>query len=140
ELELYGLRKDDSEFPVEISLCPMEVDHGTLVTATIKDITKRLRAEEERVRIIVETANEAYVRMNASGIIIGWSPEAEATFGWPAADVVGRRVSETIIPPQFRESHVQGLQRFLATGEGPILKRRIELTALHRDGHEFPVA
>jgi PAS domain S-box-containing protein len=139
DLELYGLRKDGSEFPVEISLCPMKADLGTLVTATIKDITKRLRAEEERVRIIVETASEAYVRMNASGEITAWSLEAEATFGWPATDVLGRRLSETIIPPQFRESHLQGLKRFLATGEGPFLKRRIELTALHRDGHLFPV-
>jgi PAS domain S-box-containing protein len=139
ELELYGLRKDGSEFPVEISLCPMKTDSGTLVTATIKDITKRLRAEEERVRVIVETASEAYVRMNASGEITAWSPEAEATFGWPATDAIGRKLSDTIMPPEYREAHIRGLKRFLATGDGPFLRRRIELTALHRDGHEFPV-
>jgi PAS domain S-box-containing protein len=138
-LELYGLRKDGSEFPVEISLCPMKADGETLVTAVIKDVTKRRREEEERVRIIVESANEAYVKMNASGEITGWSPEAETTFGWRAADVIGKQLSETIIPAQYREAHIHGLKRFLATGEGPILKRRIELTALHRDGREFPV-
>ena len=50
-----------------------------------------------------------------------------------------RSVAETIIPPQYREAHTNGLRHFLATGEGPMLNRRIELTALRRDGREFPV-
>ncbi len=61
------------------------------------------------------------------------------TFGWTAADAIGRSLSETIIPPQYRERHARGMAHLLATGEGPILNRRIEITALHRDGREFPV-
>jgi PAS domain S-box-containing protein len=137
--ELYALRKDGNEFPIEISRGALDAGGETLVTAAIRDVTERRRAEEERVRIITETANEAFVKMDASGMIAGWSPEAEAIFGWPSQDVIGRPVADTIIPFKDREAHRQGLKRFLATGEGPILKRRLELTALHRDGHEFPV-
>jgi PAS domain S-box-containing protein len=77
--------------------------------------------------------------MDDTGAISGWNLQAEVVFGWPAAEVLGRRLDEIIIPQEFREKHRQGLARFLATGEGPILNRRIELTALHREGHEFQV-
>src|SRR5947209_8674303 len=60
-------------------------------------------------------------------------------FGWPAEAVVGRRLSETIVPPAHREAHERGLAHFRRTGEGPVLNRRIELTALRRDGTEIPV-
>src|SRR5204863_195216 len=59
--------------------------------------------------------------------------------GWTSDEAVGRKMSETIIPEEYRAAHEGGLRRFLATGEGPILNERIEMTALHRDGREFPV-
>ena len=77
--------------------------------------------------------------MDAAGVIIDWNQQAEATFGWTRAEAVGRLLEETIIPAHHREAHRRGLERFLATGEGPLLHQRIEVTALHRDGHEFPV-
>jgi len=98
-----------------------------------------LRASEERIRAIVETANDAFVGMDSDGIITDWNRQAEATFGWSRGEVVGRRVAETIIPGQYREAHRRGLRHLLDTGEGPVLGKAIELTALHRDGHEFPV-
>ena len=76
--------------------------------------------------------------MSADGLIAEWNRQAEITFGWPRAEAVGRVLSETIIPPQFREAHSRGLARFLATGEGPLLNRVIEVPALRRDGGEFP--
>ena len=60
-------------------------------------------------------------------------------FGWPREDAVGRRMSETVIPAQHRDAHERGLRHFLATGEGAMLNRRIEMTALRRDGREFPI-
>jgi PAS domain S-box-containing protein len=60
-------------------------------------------------------------------------------FGWPAAEVVGRTLATTIIPPRYRAAHEAGLARFLSSGEGPVLNRRIEITGLRRDGREFPV-
>jgi PAS domain S-box-containing protein len=98
-----------------------------------------LRANEERTRLIVESALDAVVTIDASGLITGWSPQAEKTFGWTRQDALGRILADTIIPEQYRELHRVGLERFLATGEGPVLNRRIELSALHRDGREFPI-
>src|SRR6202011_4393488 len=77
--------------------------------------------------------------MDAAGRITDWNKQAETTFGWPGAEVLGRSMAETIIPPQHREAHKRGLEHFLATGQGPILNQRIEITAVHRDGHEIPV-
>jgi PAS domain S-box-containing protein len=110
-----------------------------------RDITARkeaeavLKASEERTRLIVDTAHDAFVAMNAAGEIAEWNRQAETTFGWPRAEALGRSLADTIVPPQHRDAHRRGLAHFLATGEGPVLNRRIEVAAVHRDGHEFPV-
>ena len=99
---------------------------------------RRSCASEERRRLILDNAHDAFVAMSADGLIAEWNRQAEITFGWPRAEAVGRVLSETIIPPQFREAHSRGLARFLATGEGPLLNRVVEVPALRRDGSEFP--
>jgi PAS domain S-box-containing protein len=98
-----------------------------------------LRESEWRIRSIIETANEAVVGMDASGLITDWNRGAEATFGWSQEEAIGRVLVDTVIPERYREAHRKGLEHFLTTGEGPILNTRIELEALHREGHEFPV-
>ncbi len=98
-----------------------------------------LRASERRIRSIVDTAYDAFVAMNAAGFITDWNPQAEAIFGWSRAEAVGRSLGEIIIPERYREAHQRGLARFLATGEGPVLNKPIEISALRRDGTEFPV-
>ncbi len=105
----------------------------------LQEVNEALRMSEERSRSIIETANDAFVAMDANGLIFDWNRQAERTFGWSRADIFGKRLSETLIPPRYREDHNRGLKHFLATGEGPVLNQRIELSALHRDGHEFPV-
>ncbi len=94
---------------------------------------------EEQWRLVLETAHDAFVGASEGGDIIDWNKRAEEIFGWSAQEVLGRPLAETIVPPSFREAHRRGLRRFLATGEGPLLFRRVELPALHRDGHEFDV-
>jgi PAS domain S-box-containing protein len=98
-----------------------------------------MQASEERARLIVETALDAVVTIDRAGTITGWSPQAESLFGWSAAEALGRSLSNTVIPERYREAHQGGLERYLATGEGPVLNRRIELSALRRDQSEFPV-
>lgn len=117
--------------------------HGMFGIST--DISDRahaeaaLRASEEHTRLIIDTALDAVITMDAAGKIIGWSPQAQTTFGWPAAEAVGRPLAQTVIPARDREAHRRGLERYLATGQAKVLNRRIEVTALHRDGHEFPI-
>jgi len=97
------------------------------------------REDEACLRTTLETAMDAVVQMNAEGIITGWNSQAQKIFGWTHAEAIGRVLSETIVPPQHREAHQRGLKHFLLTGEGALINSRIEITGLHRDGHEFPV-
>jgi PAS domain S-box-containing protein len=144
-LEITALHRDGREFPVELTITHLQTDGTVIFSAFLRDITERkqaeekLRTSEERTRLILDTALEAVVMMDADGMIIGWNPQAESVFGWSRDEAMGRRMSETIIPIRYRDAHEQGVRGFLATGEGPLLNKRVEMTALHRDGREFPV-
>lgn len=98
-----------------------------------------LEALQRQTRQILDSANDAFVAIDDRGTIIEWNRAAELTFGWSAEEAVGRPLAETIVPPSYRPRHLEGLNRFLATGEQRVLFQRLELSALHRDGHEFPV-
>lgn len=100
---------------------------------------RELQESEERTRLILANALDAVITIDIEGRVIGWSGQAEQLFGWQAAEILHRRLSETIIPSAYREAHERGLAHFRTTGEGPALNRRIELSALRRDGTEFPV-
>jgi PAS domain S-box-containing protein len=102
-------------------------------------VEQRIREQEEETRRIIETAQEAFVGMDAEGRIIDWNRQAERTFGWSRDEVLGRPLAETIVPERYRDDHRRGLERFLRTGEAPVLERRLEYSALRRDGTEFPV-
>ncbi|GAC1576324.1 MAG: hypothetical protein NVS3B5_07810 [Sphingomicrobium sp.] len=88
---------------------------------------------------ILDTALDAVVVMSDDGRIVGWSGSAQRIFGWSADEMLGRTLSETIIPPVHRDGHERGLAHFQATGVGPVLGKRIEVPALRRDGSEIPV-
>ena len=92
-----------------------------------------------RLASIFDSALDAVVTMDAGGQITHWNPIAETIFGWSKSEVVGRSVADTIMPKRYRQAHNAGLRHFLATGDGPVLNQRLELAALHRDGHEFPI-
>jgi PAS domain S-box-containing protein len=101
--------------------------------------TRALLSSERRMQLLIDTALDAVVGMDKHGRITGWNAQAEKIFGWTRKEAVGRTLSETIIPLQFREAHERGLKQFLISGNGPVLNRRIEVTALRRNGMEFPV-
>ncbi|MFN0222096.1 PAS domain S-box protein [Paenibacillus sp. KR2-11] len=98
-----------------------------------------LRDLEQRYRAMTDHALDAVIVMNAEGRIIEWNGRAEVEFGWGEHEAVGRDLAELIIPLPYRQRHKQGLARFIENGEKRILNKRLELTALHRDGHEFPI-
>ena len=122
-------------------------DAGDVIsmTATGQDVTDRTRIEqalrqtESRTRSIIDSANDAFIAIDPAGTITDWNPQAKAIFGWSREQAVGRSLAETIIPDRFREAHIEGIHRFVRTGEGSLLDQRLELTALHQDGHHFPV-
>jgi PAS domain S-box-containing protein len=88
---------------------------------------------------ILECVHEAFVSIDDEGRIRAWTREAERTFGWARDTVIGRALHEVLIPERYREEHRRGLRRFLITGEGPLIAKRIEIQALHRSGREIPV-
>src|ERR671922_251381 len=88
---------------------------------------------------VLEAAHEAFVAIDERGVITAWNREAERTFGWARQVAVGSLLRDLIIPRRYRTRHEEGLRRFLDTGTGPLIDKRIEIAALHRNGHEFPV-
>ena len=98
-----------------------------------------LRLSEERNQLIVETALDGVITVNSRGLVTGWNSQAEKMFGWTRTEVIGRELGELIIPERLREEHRQGINRYLDSGVARVLNKRIEMSALHRDGQEFPV-
>jgi PAS domain S-box-containing protein len=98
-----------------------------------------LAESEARTRQIIEGAVDSFIAIDARGIITDWNPAAEIIFGWSRAEALDRNLSDMIIPPQMQVAHRSGMAHFLASGEGPVIGKRLELIARHRDGREFPV-
>jgi len=124
--------------PGEIAIV-QEVVERCWATIERRKAQEALRLSEERSRSLIESAQDTFISVDASGRIRDWNRQAEAVFGWPRSDVIGRFLHETIIPQQHREAHLRGIRHLRGTGEGPVLNKLIELTALRRNGEEFPV-
>src|SRR6267378_3422094 len=107
--------------------------------AQIHEQNQALRESEERVRAVLNSALSAVLVIDAEGKIADWNARAEKMFGWTRREALGRELAETIIPSRYREAHRHGLKRYLTTGEGPVVNQLIEMSALRRDGSEFPV-
>ncbi|MBO6538989.1 MAG: PAS domain S-box protein [Rhizobiaceae bacterium] len=91
------------------------------------------------IDLLFERALDAVIGMDLAGRVIAWNASAEDTFGWSKDEAMGQFLSELIIPQSLREAHQVGLKKYLDTGEGPVLNTRINISAVHRDGHEFPI-
>jgi PAS domain S-box-containing protein len=126
---------------------PLHDSKGNLVrfVATCADIQdlkaaqERLETAEERARLVIDHALDAIVVIDTDSVISGWNERAEEIFGWSRSQAVGKRLTDTIIPWEHRKAHETGLKRFLTTGEGPALNRRMEITGLHQDGRELQI-
>ena len=97
------------------------------------------RNSQARNDAILDVALDCVILMDASGRIVQFNPAAERTFGYAASEAVGQLLAELIIPPDHREEHRQGLERYLQTGEAVVMNRRLELTAVRKNGEVFPV-
>jgi PAS domain S-box-containing protein len=98
-----------------------------------------LRQSENRLRAVLDSSLSAIVVIDSDGVVVDWNPRAVGMFGWTREEALTRDVAGLIIPESLREAHRKGLRRAVTTGESRVLNRVVELSALHRDGHEFPV-
>lgn len=98
---------------------------------------RRILQNEKRLKAIIESGPDAVIIIDEKQQILEWNSKAEAIFGFSRDEISGKTLTETIIPLQFREAHLRGMNRFLENGEGPILNKTIEITALHKSGKEF---
>lgn len=141
------IAKDGTERPIDDSAAPIRDASGAVIGVVLifRDVTEQRHAEQElqtsdaRKSAILETALDCIITMDHQGKVVEFNPAAERTFGYPRAEILGQELANFIIPPSFRDQHRRGMAHYLATGDGPVLGKRLELTALRADGSEFPV-
>jgi PAS domain S-box-containing protein len=136
-LELYGLRRNGEEFPVEISLSPLRTDEGTLVMSAIRDITDRRKAEQ-KFRGLLESAPDAMVIVDRSGRIVLVNTQTEKLFGYARAELLGQSV-DMLVPDRFRTLHPEHRTRYFADSRVRPMGAGLQLHGRRKDGSEFPV-
>jgi PAS domain S-box-containing protein len=136
-VELAAVRKDGSEFPVELSLATWFLDDERYYTGIIRDISERKQAEQ-KFRSVTESAIDAIISANHVGDIISWNKAATDILGYTEEEAVGQRL-ELIIPEKFHEAHRNGMARFTKTGEAHVIGTTVELAACTKSGEEVPI-
>jgi protein-histidine pros-kinase len=136
-LDLIARRRDGTVFPVEISLSSIETDDGILVSAAIRDVTERKRAEQ-RFRGLVEAAPDAMVIVDREGRIQLVNAQTERMFGYGRDELLGRAV-EVLVPRRFRTMHPQHRSQYGREPKPRPMGAGLELHGLRKDGTEFPV-
>lgn len=136
-LELYGLRHDGSEFPIDISLSPLHTEAGMFAITSIRDTTERLQAIR-KFRALLEAAPDAMVIVDDSGNISIVNSQAEKLFGYGRDEFIGQPL-EMLIPHRSRARHGDHRSAFFADPRVRPMGAGLELYGLHKDGTEFPV-
>jgi PAS domain S-box-containing protein len=135
--DLYGRRKNGSEFPVEIGLNPIETEEGLLVLSAIVDLTERKRAEE-KFRLVVESSPNAMVMINPKGRIVLINAQTEKLFGYTREELLDQPI-ETLVPERFRNNHPEFRTSFFASPAARLMGIGRDLHGRRKDGSEFPV-
>jgi PAS domain S-box-containing protein len=140
-IEMQALRADGREFPAELTVVPVADVEPQIFAGFVRDISERRRAQEAlreseaHSRAILESALDAIVVNDDRGRITEFNPSAERIFGWSREQAIGRDLAELIIPDRLRHMHRDDLVSGVPQFQG----RRVEVVALHADGHEFPI-
>ena len=136
-LELYGLRRNGTEFPIEISLSPVETESGMLVSSAIRDITDRKQAQE-RILVLLDSAPDAMVVVGADGRIVLVNTQTEKLFGYQRSELLGQPV-EVLVPERFWADHRKHRAKYMEHTQIRPMGAGLELYGLRKDGTEFPV-
>jgi PAS domain S-box-containing protein len=136
-LDLFGRRKDGSEFPAEISLSPIDTEDGRLVISAIRDTTERRKAED-KFRGLLESAPDAMVIVDTAGRIVLVNAKTEMLFGYTRQELLAHPV-EVLIPERFRELHPGHRHGYFAHPVARAMGSQLDLYGLKKDGTEFPV-
>ncbi|MDX8399221.1 MAG: PAS domain S-box protein, partial [Gallionellaceae bacterium] len=133
------LKLDSSGRPLAMLCTTQDITESKQNEQALLANESKLREQKELLNSVIENALDAVVQVNMNGIITAWNKQAEQIFGWSDAEALGKVMHEMIVPEHYRDGHIQGVLHFFASGEGPVLNKRIEISALHRDGREFPI-
>jgi PAS domain S-box-containing protein len=142
--DLYGLKKDGSEFPIEIGLNPIETEDGKMVLSAIVDLTERKRIDAaledslKRFRLVIESAPSAMVMIGPSGSIEMVNAQTERMFGYQREELLGQRI-EMLIPDRFKAHHPTLRGAFFGNPESRPMGAGRDLYGLKKDGGEFPI-
>jgi PAS domain S-box-containing protein len=119
---------------------PPEHLRGRAPVETSRNQEEEVILESARLKeAIVASAPDCIITIDREGKIIEFNPAAERIFGYVRSEVLGKEMADLIIPPPLRDRYRRGLAHLLETGEGPLLNKRTEMTAIRADGTEFPV-
>lgn len=136
-LDLYGLRKNGTEFPVEISLSPLQTEEGVLVSGSIRDLTDRKRAEE-KFRGLLESAPDAMVIVDKTGSMVLVNTQTERLFGYTRGELLGHSV-DMLVPARFQDKHPSHRTNYFREPRVREMGAGLDLYGLRKDGTEFPV-
>jgi PAS domain S-box-containing protein len=136
-VELSAVRKEGTEFPVELSLATWFLDDRRYYTGIIRDISERKQAEE-KFRSVTESAIDAIISADHEGGIISWNKAATRILGYTEEETVGQRL-ELIIPERFHDAHRAGMKRVTEGGESRVIGSTVELAARTKNGEEVPI-
>ena len=143
-VELFGVRKNGEEFPLELSLSSWETPEGMFFGGIIRDISERkmheqiLKNNESRFRSITESAHDIIITADDQGKIITWNNAACQVFGYTSTEVIGKSLS-IIVPDEYKALHEAGIQRVASGGPKHVIGKTVELSGLHKLGHTFPI-
>ncbi len=136
-IEQSAIRRDGTEFSVELSFSPLKVGNAYIFSGFIHDITERKRLEH-RFRQAVESSPNAIIMVNESGTIVMVNAQTEASFGYLRTELIGQPI-EILVPESFRSAHIGLRQAYLAAPISRPMGVGRELYGLRKDGTEFPV-
>lgn len=98
-----------------------------------------LKESEKKLRSIIDSAIDGVITINSRGIVIDWNKSAEAIFGYSADEAMGKPLTDTIIPKEYQGAHDTGMSHYNKKGEGPVLNQKIEISAMRKNGEQFPI-